>query len=131
MIKGGCFCGLVRYEATGEPFHETNCHCSICRRASGAAFVTWFTVPRASFRFVRGAPTKFRSTDRAARRFCPRCGTHLTFEHHDLPDEIDVSTCSLDDPNGLPPKQHIHTSSRLDWIKLADGLPEYREERDM
>lgn len=131
MIKGGCFCGLVRYEATGEPLHETNCHCSICRRTSGAAFVTWFTVQRASFRFVRGTPTEFQSTDKAARRFCPRCGTHLTFEHRDLPDEIDVSTCSLDDSNRLPPKQHIHTSSRLDWIKLADGLPEYREERDM
>lgn len=32
MLKGGCFCGAVRYEAEGEPFHETNCHCSICRR---------------------------------------------------------------------------------------------------
>ena len=24
MLKGGCFCGLIRYEAAGAPFHETN-----------------------------------------------------------------------------------------------------------
>ena len=24
MLKGGCFCGRIRYEALGTPFHETN-----------------------------------------------------------------------------------------------------------
>ena len=28
MLKGGCFCGRIRYETAGTPFHETNCHCS-------------------------------------------------------------------------------------------------------
>ena len=32
MLQGGCFCGRIRYEVTGTPFNETNCHCSICRR---------------------------------------------------------------------------------------------------
>ena len=46
MLKGGCFCGRIRYETAGTPFRETNCHCSICRRTSGAPFVTWFSVLR-------------------------------------------------------------------------------------
>ena len=37
MLQGGCFCGRVRYEVTGIPFDETICHCSICRRTTGAA----------------------------------------------------------------------------------------------
>jgi hypothetical protein len=56
MLKGGCFCGWIRYEAAGTPFHETSCHCSICRRTTGAPFVTWFSVPRPGFRLVRGEP---------------------------------------------------------------------------
>ena len=91
MLKGGCFCGRIRYETAGTPFRETNCHCSICRRTSGAPFVTWFSVLRSEFRFVTGEPTRFKSTAEATRSFCPHCGTPLTFEHDDFPDEIDVT----------------------------------------
>jgi len=38
MLKGGCYCGAVRYEAAGTPFNETSCHCTICRRTTGAPF---------------------------------------------------------------------------------------------
>jgi hypothetical protein len=126
-LKGGCFCGKVRYEAAGVPFNLTNCHCSMCRRTTGAPFVAWFSVPRSDFRVVAGAPTRFRSSSTATRSFCPACGTQLTFAGDDYPNEIDVTTCSLDDPEVLPPVEHIHTSSRLQWVRLADGLPEYAE----
>lgn len=129
MLKGGCFCGAIRYEAGDAPFDQTNCHCSLCRRTTGAPFVAWFSVPRSEFRLVQGAPTRFRSTSKAMRSFCPHCGTQLTFEHDGALHEIDVTTCSLDDPGRLPPKDHTHTSNKLGWVKLADGLPEYREAR--
>jgi hypothetical protein len=125
MLRGGCFCGDIRYEADGTPFDETNCHCSICRRTTGAPSVAWFSVERAEFRFVSGTPVRFNSSEKAARSFCPRCGTQLTFEHRDFPDEIDVTTASLEDPSSVPPRDHTHTSSRLSWVKLADDLPLY------
>lgn len=128
-LLGGCYCGQIRYEAAGTPFHETNCHCSICRRCSGAPMVAWFSVPRAQFRILQGEPARFRSPQ-AVRSFCPRCGTQLTFAHDDFPDEIDVTTCSLDDPNALPPRDHSYAGTRLDWIRLADGLPAYRGSRE-
>ena len=81
MLKGGCFCGWIRYETEVTPFDETNCHCSICRRTTGAPFVAWFSVPRSQFRLVCGEPTRFRSTAEGTRSFCPQCGTQLTFEH--------------------------------------------------
>jgi hypothetical protein len=127
MLKGGCFCGHVRYEASGAAFYESNCHCSICRRTSGAPFVSWFSVLRPGFRILSGEPSRFESSAAATRSFCLRCGTQLTFEHRDFPDEIGITTCSLDDPAGVPPKRHIHTSSRLPWIELADGLTECPE----
>jgi hypothetical protein len=129
MLHGGCFCGLIRYEVTGKPLHRTNCHCSICRRTTGAPFVTWFSVRPAEFRLIAGEPTRFRSSPLGTRSFCPRCGTQLTFEGDDSPDEIGVTTASLDDPASLPPHDHTCTSSKLPWIRLADGLPEYPEAR--
>ena len=129
MIEGGCFCGFVRYLAGGPTSNETNCHCSICRRVSGAPFVTWFSVPRLTFLFVSGEPASFGSSVHATRSFCPRCGTPLTFESNHFPDEIDVTTCSLDAPETIPPKDHIHVSSKLSWVKLDDGLPAFPEDR--
>ena len=110
-----------------HPFDETNCHCSICRRTTGAPFVAW--LPRSQFRLVCGEPTRFESTAKGTRSFCPRCGTQLTFEHESFLDEIDVTTCSLDDPERVPPKDHTHTSSKLSWVKLSDQLPEHQESR--
>jgi hypothetical protein len=129
MLKGGCFCGAIRYETAGVPFHQTSCHCSICRRTTGAPFVAWFSVSRSKFRLVQGTPTRFRSTAKGTRSFCPHCGTQLTFEHDDASDELDITTCSLDDPEQLPPTDHTRTSSQLAWVRLADDLPEHPEAR--
>jgi hypothetical protein len=129
-LEGGCFCGSIRYDAASTPFHETNCHCAICRRTSGAPYVTWFSVPRARFRLLKGQPARFRSSAKATRSFCPQCGTQLTFEHDDFANEIDITTCSLDDPALLPPREHIYTRSRLEWVELADRLPRYPASRE-
>ena len=128
MLKGGCFCGEVRYEAGGEPFHETVCHCGICRGTTGAPFVQWFSVPRAAFRLVKGQPTRFHSSEKAVRTFCPSCGTQLTFERTDFGEETDVTTASLDDANALPPRDHVWVERRLAWIK-PDGRPEFARGR--
>ena len=128
MLTGGCFCGRVRYEAGGAPYNATSCHCSMCRRTSGAPFMAWFSVPRSQFR-LRGEPARFRSSAKASRTFCPECGTQLTFELDGAGDEIDVTTASLDEPDRVPPSDHTYTASRLDWVELADGLPQFRQSR--
>lgn len=124
MPIGGCFCGQVRYDAGGTPFNMTLCHCADCRRATGAPMVAWFTVRPAALRFTAGAPKRFASSTGVTRSFCAACGTTLTFQHDGI-DEVDVTTCSLDDPLGLPPADHCQDAGRLDWVQLADGLPRY------
>lgn len=129
MINGRCFCGFIRYVADGTPSNETNCHCSICRRVSGAPLVAWATVPAASFRVLSGTPSSFRSSDHGTRTFCPQCGTPLTFRSARFPDEVDVTICSLERPELLPPKDHTYVRSKLPWVGLGDALPVYEESR--
>ena len=129
MFKGHCYCGAIRYEAGGAPHMETNCHCSICRRTSGAPFVAWFNVPAGGFRFTAGEPASFKSSAEGTRTFCARCGTPLTFQHVDYPDEIGVTTCSLDDPEQAPPMDHTWASAKLSWVRLGDQLPVFAQAR--
>jgi hypothetical protein len=129
MLQGGCYCREIRYEVSGQPFNETNCHCTICRGTTGGTFVSWFSVPKSAFRWFSGEPTRFHSTPQGVRSFCPRCGTQLSFEHAAYPDELDITTSSLDDPDQVPPKDHTQTETRLRFVRLSDGLPEYPQAR--
>ena len=129
MRTGGCYCGSIRYEASGPAISQAICHCTMCRGTSGAPCVAWFTVPSQAFRILVGQPTRFRSSDHATRTFCPTCGTQLTFADDGSPDEVDVTTCSLDAPAEVPPRGHIFTRSQIPWLKLADGLPQYAGSR--
>ena len=126
---GGCLCGRIRYRASGKPSDETHCHCEICRRASGAAFVSWATFKTGDFAFTKGKPARFDSSDIAFRQFCPKCGTQLTFQFHKSPQTIDVTLASLDEPGAITPVDHIWTKRQIPWIKLADGLPRHAESR--
>jgi hypothetical protein len=129
MLEGGCQCGAVRYRADGRPYNRSICHCSICRRTTGAPMVAWFSVAKADFVLVRGRLTSYRSSAIGRRGFCPACGTQITFQDDRLPDEIDITIASLDEPEAVPPEYHIFTSTKLDWVKLGDGLPLYEEQR--
>ena len=44
MLKGGCYCGAVRYESTGKVLRWINCHCPDCRKLSGASFASVLVV---------------------------------------------------------------------------------------
>lgn len=129
MLEGGCFCRFVRYRATGRPRSETACHCSICRRVSGAPYVAWFTVSTDAFEWTGAQPHSFQSSAHGHRAFCPRCGTGLTFWSSRAPGDIDITTCSLDEPERLPPRDHTQVVGRLCWVRPGDGLPEFEGPR--
>jgi len=122
VLRGGCHCGQVRYEVAGRPFHATLCHCTDCRRTSGAPMVAWFSVRTGEFRVVQGTPQRYRSSDAAWRSFCGACGTALTYER-DGTGEVDVSTCSLDEPEAVPPEDQTFARSRLRWAEDLHTLP--------
>jgi hypothetical protein len=128
IILGGCLCGSVRYEASGEPYNITHCHCEDCRRSSGAPMVTWASFTRNDFRFIRGEPRELKWADRI-RMFCPDCGTPLIFMSGSNAHEVDVTVCSFDDPEIVRPTDHTWIEDRLSWIHLADRLPTHAQER--
>jgi hypothetical protein len=124
-VEGGCLCGAVRYRATGPPSGITS---AIVRRVGvqvahpllpGAGFAA------TSFSFTCGRPARYTSSAGVERSFCSRCGTQLTYRRLEVPDAVDVTMGSMDDPEALAPQDHTWVASRLSWIALSDGLPTY------
>ena len=128
-VAGGCFCGAVRYEASGECSNTMVCHCQSCRRVAAAPVVAWVTFPSQGFRFTKGTPKEFRSSAPVLRTFCSSCGTPLSYHHDKHPDALDITTASLDEPERFPPTHHSWLGDDLGWVKFGDGLPAFQESR--
>jgi hypothetical protein len=122
-IRGSCLCGDVRYEIDGEMQRMGHCHCSMCRKAHGAAFGTYGAVDKGDFRFVAGEEVvaTYASSPDVSRTFCSRCGATLQF----IPSEaghLGVAVGTLDDDPGVRPSYHIWTDSKAPWYEIDDDL---------
>ena len=123
-ITGGCYCGEVRFRAGGPVLFQANCHCANCRRAAGAQSVAWITVKPAEFVWEKGEPKRYQTETGACRTFCGTCGTSLTYENAERPNEIDITTGSLDEPEQFPPNRDVFPDEKLSWVDLvAPGKP--------
>jgi hypothetical protein len=127
-LEGGCLCGAVRYRLLSRPFEAGYCHCSMCRRASGAPAVVFATVPLRDF-VVSGEPRRCRSSSFGERWFCGDCGTPLAMHVDHQPDTIDFTIGSLDSPELVPPEFHIFHASRIDWFETTDSCPRHEKFR--
>jgi len=127
MLIGSCLCGAVKYQLSAPIKSATHCHCSMCRKAHGAAFGTYGNVRRTDFRFTQGeeAVVGYQSSPGVTRTFCRHCGSTLQwFSEEPHPDWLSVTLGTLDSPLGEIPQKHIYPESKADWYSINDGLPQ-------
>lgn len=121
-VEGGCLCGAVRYRAPGPVVRVNHCHCSQCRRSTGAVAATWAKLRRDGFELLAGAPAWYRSSDFARRAFCAACGSTL-FWQRDGSDGIDVAVGTLDEAGPLAADDQCGVEGRLAGFSLDRDLP--------
>ena len=127
--QGGCLCGAIRYHIDGDVLRAGLCHCTVCRRASGAPLHAGAVLDRNAFSLVRGKPKTYRSSERGVRHFCGDCGTQLFFEPLDQPDHWEIGIATLDDPEIIRPSFQIWDDSRIAWLRIQAPEPVYRQGR--
>jgi hypothetical protein len=128
--EGSCLCGALRYRFALPPLWVAHCHCTMCRRAQGAAFVTWLGTDAGRFELIGNAGYLriYRSSPEATRSFCGRCGTPLFFESGNWPGELHITLGSVDAATAarLQPQGHVHWAAHVPWIgDIHDGLPRH------
>jgi hypothetical protein len=131
MIRGSCLCGGVTFEIDGAPFWSHYCHCSRCRKASGAAFSAPLFVPAAALRFTAGQELVTRYAHPGTRyrtHFCRVCGSGVPAVSWDGPEFLRaVPLGALDDDPRSPPLGHIYVGSKAPWHSIGDALPQFEE----
>ena len=127
-MTGGCMCGAVRYEATGEPFLVSHCHCLSCRKHNGGPVVTLAGYKKEQLSFKGEERRIYESSPGVGRAFCGNCGTPLTWEGdggEELGLILELHLSTLDNPEALVPTGHAFYSERISWFDTADTLPRY------
>lgn len=128
MIRGSCLCATVRYEVRGSLGRAVNCHCSMCRKAHGAAFATYARVKADDFALLSGKDdiAAYPSSPHVTRTFCRRCGSTLQFISAEHPGSFALALGTLDDDPGVRPSVHIYVESKAPWFDITDSLPQRR-----
>lgn len=124
-LRISCLCGAVRLRATLPTKWVAHCHCTYCRRAHGAPFVTWagFVSSQVVPEPDALAPTWHASSPGARRGFCPRCGSPMLFESTRWPDEMHVARALIEGELDRAPSAHVFYENHVPWLDVNDALP--------
>ena len=126
MKTGSCECGAVAYELRGDMRPSVACHCTQCRKTSGH-YWSATQVPTEKLTLTQDAGLKwYRSSDRARRGFCCKCGASLFWEL-DGEGTTSIGTGTLDGETGLKTEKHICMADKGDYYEINDGLPQLEQ----
>ena len=122
--KGGCYCGAVEIEATGDVLDMGYCHCNECRKYSTAP-VSIFTLWKPEqVKTTKGADSlgKFHSSEMSDRRYCTKCGGHVMIDHPTL-GLADIRVPLSDFT--FKPTVHLNYEEKV--LPIKDGLPKLKD----
>lgn len=124
---GGCLCGKIRYETTGDPALVAVCHCKNCQKQAGTAFSIIAGWPRASVK-VTGDIATYRDKGDSGlavlRKFCSTCGSPILSDAEGMPALSFVKAGTLDDTSWLKPSVHVFCDSKQPWVQIEAGVPQ-------
>ena len=138
-LEGSCACRAVRYRMQSAPLIVHACHCTECRRLTGAAFALNALIESHRLETLAGEPRAvpvIGTSGKPQTIFrCPACAVALWSHYPGAGTKLAfVRVGTLDEPARLPPDIHIFTSTKLPWIELPEGaraVPEYYSAREV
>ena len=124
-VTGSCLCGKLKFSAPLPTLWVAHCHCSLCQKNAGAAFVTWagFWEKDVQIEDVEHVLKWFSATENAYRGFCSHCGSTVFFKSFRWPDELHITAINIHHALDKAPQMHVNWNSRQPWLHLNDALP--------
>ena len=125
IYNGGCFCGAVQIEVSGEPVGMGYCHCESCRRWSAGpvnAFTLW---KPGAVRITRGADNigTYNKTQNSFRKWCKTCGGHVFTEHPGM-GLTDVYAAVIP---SFPFQAGVHVHYQETKLRINDDCPKMKD----
>ena len=129
MIEGSCLCGGVRFELHPGYTDIYQCHCSRCRKVSGAASNAVVVAPASSLVWLSGRELgkRYLLDGDWPVEFCANCGSKLPTADENG-QTYWVPAGLLDADPGVAVGAHIYVDSKADWDEIGGDAPQYPED---
>ena len=131
MPTGGCQCGELRYEFSGQPMALYVCHCRECQKQSASAFGMSLRVPLPAFRVTHGSPkTWTRPTDSGRTMdcmFCSICGSRVWHQVRGA-NVVSLKAGSLDEPVDISTAIHIWVSRKIPGAFIPSAAKQFERQ---
>ena len=124
-LRANCLCGGIKFETKGHHRNIQNCHCIQCMKTHGH-YGAYTNVEEQNIKFIKKRTLKwFRSSKRAKRGFCRKCGASIFFKALGKK-EIHIAAGMFNKPVKLKTIVNIFTKGKLDYYKLDQRLPKFK-----
>jgi hypothetical protein len=125
-------CGAVRFEVLPPLGAASYCHCTRCRRRTGAAASPQARIDAAALRITSGEQRvrAYRPPGGFDKLFCGECGSALFSRNPVDPAQMSVRLGAFDDDPGVRPSWRQFVAYAAPWEPIPDdGLPRFDEGR--
>ena len=127
-FTGSCYCGQMKYKASGDPAIKVQCHCRECKYIAGGSANVTIGMTEDGFEYTSGSPSKFQRSDLengVTREFCGNCGTQMLSRAPALPGVMLIKVGTMDDPGLFSPDIAIFTKDIQGFHHIPDGMPAF------
>ncbi len=128
---GGCACGAIRYEKTGETVAELLCQCHHCQQRSGTGHSAYLVFAGRADLILNGEVKTWSiagdSGNEKLHVFCPNCGTPVFVTFPAAPDLIAIHPGSLDDASQFTPQIVTYAVRAQPWDTLDHALQKFEK----
>ena len=124
-LKASCLCGGIQLRTHGYHRDVENCHCAQCMKTHGH-HAAYTNVREWNVKFLKKRTLKwFRSSKRAKRGFCRKCGASLFFKIIGS-NNISIAAGMFNGPTKLKTRINIFVKGKLDYYKLDNRLSKFK-----
>ncbi|NKB16352.1 MAG: GFA family protein [Sphingomonadales bacterium] len=128
QLSGACLCGACRFKAATTIAMINNCHCTDCRRITGAVFGTLLWLPVEDVEMSGDFATFEHRADSGTamtKLFCRTCGSQMFSRNGRRPHLIAARAGMIDQKDLVQPQFNVFCNSAIPSTPFDPALPRH------
>jgi hypothetical protein len=121
-LTASCVCGSIKAQVCGEAIRVSMCHCFDCQKRTGSVFGVQARFLPSQVTFEGEAKSFTRTGDSGGKihyRFCPNCGTTLSWTIEGMEGVAIGVGCFADSNAFPPPSMSVYETRAHPWASKA------------